>query len=302
MSANRILDLSADPARLSTRDNQLIIELENLAPATIPLVDLAAVVIAHQQIRLTSGALSQMANAGCSVIVCDRANRPVGMCLPLAGHGRQVPRFRAQATASVPLRKRLWRQLIRAKILAQAAALQAVRGEDCGLRALIPLVRSGDPANIEARAARRYWRAAFGESFRRDHEAEDANRYLNYGYAILRAIVARSVCAAGLHPTLGIHHHHQDNAFCLADDLLEPFRPLVDRVAVEIVDRRGAQAPLEPGLKREILLCLTGRVLINGEQRTVFEATERLAVSLSDVFLGKRKTLDLPESMTPIPF
>jgi CRISPR-associated protein Cas1 len=246
--------------------------------------------------------LSQMANAGCSVIVCDRANRPVGMYLPLAGHGRQVPRFRAQASASVPLRKRLWRQLVRAKIAAQAAALRSVRGDDYGLGALVPLVRSGDPANIEARAARRYWQAVFGESFRRDHDAEDANRYLNYGYAVLRAVVARSVCAAGLHPTLGIHHHHQENAFCLADDLLEPFRPLVDRVAVEIADRRGAHAPLEPGLKREILFALTGRVLVDGEQRTVFEATERLAVSLSDVFMGKRKTLELPESLEPIPF
>src|SRR5262249_1278593 len=148
MSANRILDLSASPARVSTRDNQLVVELDGLASTTIPLVDLAAVIIAHPQIRISSGALSQLASAGCSVVVGDRANRPVSMCLPLVGHGRQVPRFRAQATASVPMRKRLWRQLVRAKILAQAAALQSVRGSDGGLRALVPLVRSGDVSNV----------------------------------------------------------------------------------------------------------------------------------------------------------
>jgi CRISPR-associated protein Cas1 len=302
MSANRILDVSASPARLSTRDNQLVVELDSLTPTTIPLVDLAAVIIAHAQIRITSGALSQMANAGCSVVVCDRANRPVGMYLPLASHSRQVPRFRAQSMASLPLCKRLWRELVRAKIRGQAAALQSIRAHDHGLQSLVALVRSGDPANVEARAARRYWRALFGESFRRDHDGEDANRYLNYGYAVARAIVARAICAAGLHPTLGIHHHHQDNAYCLADDLLEPFRPLVDRAAVEIASRRGATAPLDAALKREILLALTGRVLVNGEQRTVFEAAERLAVSLADVFLGKRTTLELPESLEPIPF
>jgi len=302
MSADRILDLSTDPARLSTRDNQLIVERDNVAITSIPLVDLAALVIAHPQIRVTGPALSQLAIAGCAVVICDRSNRPVSMCLPLAGHGRQVPRFRAQADAPLPLRKRLWRNLVQAKIRAQAATLESQRGQDYGLRALVPQVRSGDTGNIEARAARRYWRALFGENFRRDPDAGDQNRYLNYGYAVLRAIVARAICAAGLHPSLGIHHHHQDNAYCLADDLLEPFRPLVDRVAVEVSADRGTQADMDTVLKRELLLGLTGRVLVNGEQRTVFEAAERMSVSLVDVFLGKREQLEVPESLAPIPF
>jgi CRISPR-associated protein Cas1 len=302
MSANRILDLSANPARISTRNNQLVVELDQLQPTVIPLVDLAAVVIAHSQVRITSGALSQMATAGCPVVVCDRANQPAGMYLPLAGHGRQVPRFRAQALASVPLRKRLWRQLVRAKILAQAQALTALRESDFGLAALVPLVKSGDTSNTEARAARRYWQHLFKTPFRRDREAADANRYLNYGYAVLRAIVARAICAAGLHPTLGIHHRHQNNAYCLADDLLEPLRPLVDRVVVEISERRGPTADLDPGLKREMLMALTGRVLVDGQQRTVFEAAERMAVSLAEVFMGVRKKLELPDSLQPLPF
>jgi CRISPR-associated protein Cas1 len=170
------------------------------------------------------------------------------------------------------------------------------------LTELASLVRSGDPANVEARAARRYWSVVFGEKFRRDPDLEDANRYLNYGYAVLRAIVARAICGAGLHPTLGIHHHHRNNAYCLADDLLEPFRPLADRAAVDLVARRGAEAQLDPGLKRELLTELTGRVLLNGERRTVFEAAERAAVSLAEIYLGSRGKLVLPESLEPIPF
>lgn len=302
MSANQILDLSVYPARLSTRDYQLVLEPEGMPITRIPLVDLAAVVIAHPQVRITSGAFSQLAAAGCPVIFCDRANLPTGMYLPLVGHGRQTPRFRAQAMAPIPLRKRLWRQLIRAKIAAQADALTDLRGSDFGTRALIGEVKSGDTSNVEARAARRYWQHLFGEPFRRNHEAEDANRLLNYGYAVLRAIIARAICAAGLHPTLGIHHHHQENAFCLADDLMEPFRPLVDRVVVEIVGQHGAQVPLDPAIKRDLLGSLTGRVQLLGEQRTVFEAAERLAVSLCDCFLKKRTALAVPQALKPIPF
>lgn len=302
MSANQILDLSTFPTRLSTRNYQLVLEPEGLPTTSVPLVDLSAVIIAHPQVRITSGALSQLADAGCPVIVCDRANVPAGMYLPLVGHGRQTPRFRAQASASIPLRKRLWRELVRHKILAQADALTDLRGSDFGLRALIGEVKSGDTSNVEARAARRYWRHLFGEPFHRNHQAEDANRFLNYGYAVLRAIVARAICGAGLHPTLGIHHHNQGNAFCLADDLMEPFRPLVDRVVVEVVEQRGGNVPLDTAVKRDLLGSLTGRIQLAGEQRTVFEAAERLAVSLCESYLRKRNKLVIPQSLKPIPF
>lgn len=297
MSANQILDLSNLPTRLSARNYQLVLEPEGLDATSIPLVDLSAVIIAHPQVRITSGALSQLADAGCPVVVCNRAHMPAGMYLPLIGHGRQTPRFRAQAAASIPLRKRLWRALVRAKIVAQASALSDVRGNDFGLRALIGEVKSGDTSNLEARAARRYWQHLFGEPFHRNCDAEDANRLLNYGYAVLRAIVARAICGAGLHPTLGIHHHNQDNAFCLADDLMEPFRPLVDRVVVKLVEQRGQSAPLDTVVKRELLNAFTGRVQLAGEQRTVFEAAERLAVSLCESYRSKRNKLAIPRSL-----
>ena len=148
------------------------------------------------------------------------------MLLPLVGHHLQARRFVAQAAASVPTKKRLWRQIVRAKIELQAHTLETLHGDSAGVRPLMRLVRSGDPENVEARAARAYWPLLFADDdFRRDHERGDQNRLLNYGYTVLRAIVARAICAAGLHPALGLHHHNQYSAFCLADDLMEPFRP-----------------------------------------------------------------------------
>ncbi|RKY25026.1 MAG: type II CRISPR-associated endonuclease Cas1, partial [Planctomycetota bacterium] len=223
----RVLDLSEEPARLRVRYGQLVIRRSGMPDAAVPLVDLAVLVASNPQVSYTNAVLAGLAEAGGTFITCDRKHQPAGMLLPLRSHSLQAERFARQASASQPTRKRLWRQIVRAKIRAQSNLLKKLYGNDRGLSALISRVKSGDPQNLEAQASRRYWPALFADkSFRRDPDREDQNRFLNYGYAIIRAIVARAICAAGLHPSLGLHHHNRYNAFCLADDLLEPLRPI----------------------------------------------------------------------------
>lgn len=196
----RILDFSTTPARLHVRNAQLCVTREGTATVSIPVAETAVIIVSHPQVTLTHAVLARLAEAGGALVTCDRRSLPVGMLLPLAAHGTQVERFAAQARASRPVCKRLWRQLVRSKILAQAAALESLGERDAGLRALIPSVRSGDPENIEGQAARRYWQRLFGRDFRRRRDGRDQNLLLNYGYAVLRAIVGRAICAAGLHP------------------------------------------------------------------------------------------------------
>lgn len=296
MTNNRIIDLSEDPARLSVKYSNLVIEREGEGAVTVPLEDLAVLVVSHPQVSLTHAVLSGLADSGGVFIACDGRRLPVGMFLPVEGHFTQAERFEQQASASLPTRKRLWQQIVRAKIRAQGGLLKEICGEDYGITALAPLVKSGDPDNIEGRASRRYWPALFGDkSFYRDRCGPPPNQLLNYGYAVLRAIVARAVCAAGLHPSLGIHHHNRYDAFRLADDLMEPFRPIVDRAVVKLVRRYGMDAPLDRSTKSEMLAALSERLLLDDEKRTLFDVAARTASSLAAVFAGRRKDLLLPE-------
>jgi len=293
---NRIVDFSELPARLHVRYEQLVVERAEQPDVTIPLSDLAVVVASHPQVTYTQAVLAGLAEAGGAFVACNRKNLPVGMFLPLRGHHTQAERFLAQAHAPQPMRKRLWQQLVRAKIRAQARTLPDLYGPDPGLGALVPLVRSGDPANVEARAAQRYWPHLFDNlNFRRHRENEDQNLLLNYGYAVLLAIVARAICAAGLHPSLGVHHHNRYNVFCLADDLMEPFRPTVDRSVAAYCAEHDAFCEIEAAAKQHLLGDLTGRYLVAGEQRTLFDTVARLATSLAGGFLGQTKELELPE-------
>lgn len=293
---NRILDFSESPARLRVRVAQLIVQRQDLPEVSVPLADLAVIVVAHPQVTFTQAVLSGLATGGGVFVTCDGRNLPVGMMLPLVAHTTQAERFAAQAQASLPVRKRLWQQVVRAKVSAQAALLVELRGQDFGLKALVGRVQSGDPSNVEAWAARRYWPAVFADlDFRRHRENEDQNILLNYGYAVLRAIVARAICAAGLHPSLGIHHHNRYNAFCLADDLMEPFRPAVDHAVVEYMSTRDEPYRLEGAAKQHIISELTGRFTMGGELRTIFDVAGRMASSLADVFQGNAEKLELPE-------
>lgn len=292
----RLIDISDSPARLSVRYEQLVIKRAGNPDFTVPLAEIGAVAVSHPQVTYTQAALAGLARAGAALVVCDEKHMPAGLFLTLNGNSVQAERFARQAAVSKPACKRLWRRIVQAKILAQGRLLTELSGRDRGLSALARTVRSGDPDNVEAQASRRYWPALFKDtSFRRNRLAEDQNRFLNYGYAVLRAVVARAVCAAGLHPSLGLHHHNRYDAFCLADDLMEPFRPLVDRAAVRLVETRGPAAPLDKETKAGLIGALTRRFDLDGESRTLFDVLGRLAASLAAVFAGSRSEIVLPE-------
>jgi CRISPR-associated protein Cas1 len=310
----RILDLSERPARLSVRNGLLVIDFapsptaspDNRDPQsglrtraaeeqTVPLADIAVVIAAHPQISFTQAVLAGLAEAGGIFIACNEKRTPCAMLLPLENHSTQTERFRAQADLPLPNRKRLWQQIVKAKVLAQAKLLKERTGEDWGLEMLAAGVRSGDPQNIEARAARIYWKNLFGEEdFRRNPEGEGLNPVLNYGYAVLRAICARALCAAGLHPSLGIHHHNRYDAFCLADDLMEPFRPVVDRAVAALRDMREGEPELDRETKRALLEALLARFEANGESRTLFDWVSRTASSLAAAIENGDRKLDIP--------
>lgn len=297
---HRILDISESPAKLHVDHGCLMLEMDAATPLRIPIPEVAALILSHPCIRCTQSVLAELAVAGAVVIVCDKQRRPAGLQLPLQAHYLQAERFLAQTRAKLPLRKQLWREIVRAKIRLQAGVLRRCRGTDAGLSELAALVKSGDPANVEARAARRYWTCLFpGADFHRDREALDQNQLLNYGYAVLRALVARAASAVGLHPSLGVHHRNRYNAFCLADDLMEPFRPAVDLVVANLVEQHGADAPLDRAARGEVLAAMYQRWRVGKESRTLFEAAESLASSVAENFLGTRHPLRLPISLEP---
>ncbi|MDR2642564.1 MAG: type II CRISPR-associated endonuclease Cas1 [Planctomycetaceae bacterium] len=300
--SHRILDFSQNPLRLRTRLKQLVVQSENEPVQTIPLEDIAVLLVSHPQVSFSQAVLEGIAENGAVLIACNRKSLPVGMYVPLAGHHQPSRRISLQIGAPVPLMKRAWQQIVKAKIVAQSKLLQSLFGFDKGLLKLSEQVRSGDPNNIEAMAARRYWSQLFaGFNFRRQPEGEDdINIRLNFGYGVLRGIVARAVCASGFHPAIGLHHHNQYNAYCLADDLMEPFRPIVDRVVREQFLETGHVEELTPKLKSELISPLLGRFLLNGELLTLFEVTTHMAASLVQFFAKERKELSVPESFESI--
>jgi len=295
---DRLVDLALSPAYVHLSDARMVVERKGEPDAIVPLVDLAVVCLAHPQITLTHGLIRAVMQHGGAIIACDQSSLPVGLMLPLDAHHAQVPRFAAQARMALPTKKRLWQQIVRAKIRMQASVLEAHNEGDSGLGALVGNVRSGDPSNVEAQAAKRYWRALMGPDFRRRRDGEGANALLNYGYAVMRAIVGRAICASGLHPSLGLHHHNRQNAFCLADDLGEPFRPVVDDTVRRYTAGTDLPEPLcDQDGKRALLEGLTARFGANGEKRTLFDLARRAAQSLVRVIQRKSRALDLPEAL-----
>ncbi len=291
---DRVIEFSQGPAYLSLRDGQILIRRDGLPDMTTPVDEAAVVVLSSRRVTCTVPVLDALVSAGCAVLICDEAMKPSGLMLPLAGHFQQTRRMIAQATAKVPLKKQIWRQIVVAKVRAQAANLLIHRGTDGGLNALAATVRSGDPMNIEAQAAQRYWPLLFNDpDFLRRRDAPDQNRMLNFGYAVLRAAVGRALVVSGLHPSLGVHHHGRTNPFCLADDLMEPYRPLIDGVVAEITGEWGADVALDPTIKGRIIGTLHERLTDsrNGtiETRTTFEWISRSAASLARTLCRERK-------------
>lgn len=296
MARNHILDISQRPARLKVSLNRLVVVSEDASERRLPFEDVAVVVVSHPQVSYSQAVLSSLMDNGAAFVTCGSNRLPNGMLLPLAANGTQTERFAAQSNASRPNCKRLWQQVIRSKIGAQAAALAYLFGEDFGLSELKRRVRSGDPSNVEAQAAKRYWSKLFGHNhFRRDFDALDENQWLNYGYAVIRAIVGRAICAAGLHPTIGLHHHNRYNAFCLADDLMEPLRPIVDVAVYALLEEPYSRNDLTPPGKRALISALNGKQFLAGESRSLFDIATAMSVSLAQVFMGQRGALELPE-------
>ena len=301
----------SNPAYLSLKNAQLVIKLPEIEKATTftedfkkstvltrPIEDIGVVVLDHQQITITSGVLDALLENNCAVITCDSRSMPVGLLLPLAGNATQNERFRCQLNASLPLRKQLWQQTIQYKIKNQSAALKRCsKSETKCMQVWAGEVRSGDPDNLEARAAQYYWKNLFPhiDGFTRDREGESPNHLLNYGYAILRAIVARSLVASGLLPTLGIHHHNRYNAYCLADDIMEPYRPYVDLLVFDITQQYGVDIELSKDIKAELLSIPTLDVNINGKRSPLMIAVSQTTASLYRCFDGEIRKITYPE-------
>jgi CRISPR-associated protein Cas1 len=238
------------------------------------------------------------------LITIDHNYLPVAMTLPLQAHSLQTERLAAQAELKPVIRKRLWTQIVQAKIRAQGSLLKELHGSDSGLIATAARVRSGDPDNIEAQTARRYWGLIFGDAkFRRGADplesGPDQNRHLDYGYTVLRASVARAICATGLHPSIGLRHHNRYDPFCLAADLMEPFRPLIDRRVATWIVPNSPSAPLDAIAKKYLIEGVTMRYWVNREERVLSDILFRVAGSLAAVLGGNEEKLDLPETLVP---
>lgn len=300
-----ILEIT-NPARLSVRDSQLVIERDGLLPFFTPVCDINTLLLAHPQVTLTQAVISHLAEAGAAVVTIDRQYRPTAMTLPLQANSLQAERIALQAQMTPVQQKRLWTQIVRAKIRAQGKLLQEMHGSHGGLVPMAQRVRSGDPENMEAQAARRYWSLLFpGTGFRRGAEqiagSMDQNRFLDYGYTVLRATVARAICAAGLHPSIGIHHHNRYDSFSLASDLMEPFRPVIDRRVCLWIENHNSDSPVDSAVKKWLIEATTMRYWLYGEQRTLSDIAQRTAISLAEVLAGRSEELDMPEGLEPCP-
>lgn len=292
-----------NPAYLSLRNKQLVIKLPEVekneslpdcfkrqTEVTKPIEDIGVVVLDNKQITITSGLLEALLENNSAVVSCDSHSMPVGLMLPLCGNTTQNERFRDQLDASLPLKKQLWQQTIRQKILNQTSVLKEKRGENVRcMEVWANDVRSGDPDNLEARAAAYYWKNLFPDipDFTRCREGVSPNNLLNYGYAILRAVVARGLVGSGLLPTLGIHHHNRYNAYCLADDIMEPYRPYVDALVADIVEDVGVDAELTTDVKARLLSVPVIDVVVGGKRSPLMVAVGQTTASLYKCFSGE---------------
>lgn len=293
-----------NPAYLHLKNSQLVYHVPNddtVADRTFPVEDLGIVILDHKQITITQGLLESLLNNNCAVITCGTSRMPIGLFMPLDGHSLQSERFQAQVNSSKPLRKQLWQQTVQAKITNQAFALKMCV-PDCvtdNMMAWVNEVRSDDAYNLEGRAAAYYWQNFFPKisSFKRHRYGDYPNNLLNYGYAILRSVVARALVGSGLLPTLGIHHHNKYNAYCLADDIMEPYRPWVDVLVHEIITSSNTEIDeedLSPELKRRLLSIPTLDVYIMNKKRPLMIAAEITTASLARCYTGEARQIIYP--------
>lgn len=299
-----------NPVYLSLRNGQLVIKLPEVeknsslpvefksqSVVTRPIEDIGLIVLDNRQITITSGVIEALLDNNSCVISCDSRSMPVGMLLPLYGNTLQNERFRAQLDASLPLKKQLWQQTIKYKIGNQARVLAKCLGEESKCMTVWANdVRSGDPDNLEARAAAYYWQNLFShiDGFTRERDGIFPNNLLNYGYAILRAVIARSLVSSGLLPTLGIHHHNRYNAYCLADDIMEPYRPYVDELVFNYIKGKE-EMELSKEVKAVMLSIPTIDVRISGKRSPLMVAASQTSSSLFKCFSGELRRIAYPE-------
>ena len=290
----RIVDIATDGRHLSAHRGFLIVGEGHEEVGRVPLDDVAAVIVHAHGVTWTTNLAVKLAERGAVLLLCGANHSPVALCLPIAGHHAQNARMRAQWEAGRPLAKQLWRQVVIAKIRWQAAALEAAGASGEPLLFLARRVRSGDPDNLEAQAARRYWSALMGAGFRRDRDGGGANAMLNYGYTVMRAPCARAAVAAGLHPSIGIHHANRGNPLALADDLIEPFRPLVDTLTLRL--RAAGLTEVTAEAKRAYAALIALDLPGGDATTTVWLAAARAAQTLAQALqTGRAADLVLPQ-------
>ena len=286
-------------AYLSLKDNQLVVKKPNEDVRTAAIEDIGFIILDSPQVTITNALIGALLENNCAIINCGKTHLPEGLLLPLAGNTLQSERFNIQIEASLPLKKQLWQQTVQQKITNQATVLHQVRGiEVKNMHAWANSVRSGDVDNREAVAAAYYWKEMFPDiaDFIRDRTGIPPNNLLNYAYAILRGIVARALVASGLLPTFGIHHHNRYNAYCLADDIMEPYRPIADKLVVEVIkQQRSIPDDLTTEIKASILQLPTKEVLIDGNRSPLMNAISATTASLYKCFTGECRKITYPE-------
>jgi len=289
----RIIEISTAATYISVKDMQLVLKREGEVVGSAPIEDLGVLIVDHPGCTYSHAALNELLANNVAVVICGKNHHPSGLLLPLDGHSLQSERYRIQTAAKTPIKKRLWKQLVQAKISNQAWCLDACEkpGAD-GLQLLTAKVKSGDKENHEAQAAVRYWKLLLGKDFRRQRDGLPPNNMLNYGYTVLRAAVARSLCGSGLHPSFGLFHHNRYNAYPLADDVMEPFRPLIDYQVFQFWAQ--GESSITPEVKKALLGVLSQDVYLADEKRPLMNALQFLSANLLRSLSGEDPALIIP--------
>lgn len=285
-----------NPAYLSTKNEQLVVQLPELNETkSVPIEDIGMIVLEHQQITFTNRLIEKLTYQNAAIVCCNQQHLPLSLVSPLSGHSEFNERLRFQLEASQPLKKNLWQQTVVAKINNQANGMAVLDKQNDKLRKWSREVTSGDATNKEANAAAFYWERFFDiPGFYRGQKGLPPNNLLNYGYAILRAICARSLIGSGMLPALGIHHANKYNAYCLADDIMEPYRPFVDQVVFSVVEQHDNIDKLTREIKQQLLIIPAIDVTMDGKKSPLMVAMSRTTHSLADCFAGVSRKILYP--------
>ena len=270
----------------------MVVEQNKKEAGRVPIEDIGVLIVSHPAITISSSLIASCQQNNSIIIFCDSKHLPISVLLPLSGNSLHSKVLNLQTNAKKPAKKRLWQKIVIAKIEAQAKALISCGKDASPLESMRSRVKSGDPDNVESQASRVYWPLLFGKDFRRDQKAEGTNSLLNYGYALLRASVARAICGTGLHPALGIHHHNQYNPMCLADDLMEPFRPIVDRKVYKLWEEK--MVVFDKKTKSFLLSFLAEPLIFRDRKLPFMVALQHTATSLKKALAEGPEHLEIP--------